>query len=107
MNKQNKQVEQAQTEKWEEEHQRVLSKAIPELLKITGKHSTLWNYSKLETIEKLSDLLSQVRQEAVEEERKSIKKHIYLMRKENTPERNETISEILYSIENEYVKALS
>lgn len=67
---------QTQTEKWEEEHQRVLSKAIPELLKITGKHSTLWNYSKLETIEKLSDLLSQVRQEAVEEERKRTEKLI-------------------------------
>jgi hypothetical protein len=43
----------------EKEQLRVLSKCSPELLKITGKHSKFWNYSKLETMEKLSDLLTQ------------------------------------------------
>lgn len=61
-----------QTQIWEEEGLRVLSKCSPELLKITGKHSTLWSYSKLETMEKLADLLASSqkdKEKAVEEAR--------------------------------------
>lgn len=45
------------------EQLRILYRLSPELLKIVGKHSTLWNYSKLETIEKIQDLLHKQREE--------------------------------------------
>ena len=59
-------AEETQTEIWEEEHSRVLSKCSRELLEITGKHSTLWNYSKLETLEKMADLQAKTERLSVE-----------------------------------------
>lgn len=50
----------------EEEQIRILSKCSPELLLIVGKHSTLWNYSKLETVEKIADLLASERKRCVD-----------------------------------------
>lgn len=51
-------------EKWEEKEQlRVLSKCSPELREIIGRHSRLWNYSKLETVDKISELISLAKQE--------------------------------------------
>ena len=48
----------------EKKQMEVISKAPYDLIKIVGKHSTFWNYSKMETVEKLIDLLTQATSEA-------------------------------------------
>lgn len=41
----------------------VITQASPDLIQIVGKHSKLWNYSKLETLEKLVAFESSMREQ--------------------------------------------
>jgi hypothetical protein len=60
-------IKMSDSKSWEEEHLRVLSQCPSELLAITGKHSNLWKYPKLETIQKVAKLLHQTRQDTLDE----------------------------------------
>ena len=51
------------------EQARILSEISPELREVVGRHSTLWNYSKTETVEKITNLIQQAKGEAVAAER--------------------------------------
>jgi len=55
-------------------------------------------------IKEFYSIVDELTEQVRSEERKRIKKHIYNMIKEKTHQRNETISEVLYSIENDYVE---
>lgn len=55
----------------------VLSNLPHDVIKIVGKHSKHWNYSKLETLELLGEYIDKLKQDTYAEARKSLESEVY------------------------------